>query len=154
GHRVVCDAGGAKETRYWTPPIEPRLSPPYPEACEALRATFQRAVRDRLGSDHAIIAHSSGGFDSSTIVMVADAMYRPEPGRPSLPTASALARGMESDDSRYMDAVDARVTFGSVRWNVVEDTPTEFPGVMRSRPTLRTGLGGGPPRDLELAREK
>ena len=153
GHRLTCDAGGSHDSRYWSPPSEPRQAGSYEETCERLRETFRRAVRDRLESDHPIIAHSSGGFDSSTIVMMADAIYRSEPMRPPLTTASALARGMESDDSRYMDAVAGRVAFQSVRWNVVEETPPDFPGVTRSKPALRIGLGGGPQRDLQLARE-
>jgi hypothetical protein len=54
---------------------------------------------------------------------------------------------MESDDSQYMDAVAGRVAFQSVRWNVVEETPLDFPGVTRSKPALRIGLGGGPQRE-------
>jgi asparagine synthase (glutamine-hydrolysing) len=154
GHRLSCDARGSNETRYWTPPRAPVQAVPYDEACASLRATFGRAVRDRLESDHPIIAHSSGGFDSSTIVMAADAIYRAEPTRPRLTTASALARGMESDDSRYMDAVAAEAAFESVRWNVVEETPQGFPGVSRSTPALQVGLGGGPRRDLELAEQR
>ena len=144
GIALICDAGGSHESRYWSPPSEPREAGSYEETCERLRETFRRAVRDRLESDHPIIAHSSGGFDSSTIVMMADAIYRSEPMRPPLTTASALARGMESDDSRYMDAVADRVAFQSVRWNVVEETPPDFPGVTRSKPALRIGLGEDP----------
>ena len=154
GHRLVCNARACAETRYWFPSLEPGQSASYEETCENLRATFRRAVGDRLESDYPIVAHSSGGFDSSTIVMAANEIYRSEPTRPALVTASAAAPGMGGDDSRYMDAVARSVSFESVRWNTVEETSPDFPGVYRSRPALRTGLGGGPERDLELARDR
>ena len=154
GHRLVCDARRCSETRYWAPPLEPGQPASYEETCEILRATFRRAVRDRLESDYPIVAHSSGGFDSSTIVMAANEIYRSEPARPPLVTASAVAPGRGGDDSRYMDAVARSVAFEGVRWNTVEETSPDFPGVYRTRPSLRTGLGGGPERDLELARDR
>src|SRR5206468_8865877 len=64
------------------------------------------------------------------------------------------ARGYASDESRYMDAVAARVSFEGVRWDVVSETPRQFPGVSRSAPVLRTGLSGGAPRDIEIAHSR
>lgn len=154
GHRLVATASGVAESRYWTPPVTPDTSLSYDENCERLRGVFRRAVRDRLESDHPIVAHSSGGFDSSTILMAADEVYRSEPGRVPLVMVSALAPGFACDESSYMDAVASRVSFEGLRWNVVEETSSSFPGVFRGAPNLRVGLAGGPRRDLEIARQK
>lgn len=153
GCAVVFENGSIAERRYWTAPSPAETRESYADTCARLRLTFERAVRDRLESDRAIVAHSSGGFDSSTIIMAADQIYRSEPGRPPLTMASAVAPGHPSDESNYMDAVAARVAFSGARWNVVEDGPPSFPGVYRGSPLLRHGLAGGPRRDLELARD-
>lgn len=154
GHHLLADARGAKQRRYWLPPAMPEEPASYEDNCERLRELFGRAVRDRLESDLPIVAHSSGGFDSSTILMAADRVYRSEPGRPPLTMVSAVAPGYPSDESGYMDAVAARVGFEGVRWNVVDETPTTFPGVSRAAPVLRRGLAGGARRDLEIAHER
>ena len=154
GHRLVATANNVAERRYWFPPETPDRSLSYEENLERLRQAFRRAVRDRLESDHPLVAHSSGGFDSSTILMAADEIYRSEPGRAPLVMASALTPGFACDESNYMDAVASRVSFEGVRWNVLEETSSSFPGVFGGVPSLRIGLGGGPLRDLEIARER
>ena len=151
GHFIVADAQGVRERRYWFPPQTSSGSSSYEENCERLLGTFRRAVTDRIESDYPLVAHSSGGFDSSTILMVADEIYRRDSTRPPLITASAIAPGYPSDESFYMDAVAAHVSFESIRWNVVSETPHTFPGVSRAAPILRTGLAGGALRDLEIA---
>jgi asparagine synthase (glutamine-hydrolysing) len=156
GHRLAWGggAGGFREARYWLPPAPPDRPASYDDNCARLRELFERAVRDRLDSDRPLVAHSSGGFDSSTIVMAADAIYRAEPGRPPLVLASAVAPGYPSDESHYMDAVARRATFEGTRWNAVADGPLAFHGVAGAAPVLRRGPSRGSPRDLETARER
>ncbi|HVV15778.1 MAG TPA: asparagine synthase-related protein [Polyangia bacterium] len=154
GHFILADASGVKETRYWYPPAEPRDQQSYDQNCERLLDVFRRAVKERLQSDYPIVAHSSGGFDSSTIIMIADEAYRHDVNRPPLVLASAVAPGYPSDESRYMDAVAARVSFEGIRWNVVSETPRRFLGVALSAPVLPNGPGGGAQRDLEVARAR
>jgi asparagine synthase (glutamine-hydrolysing) len=153
GHTLRADVRKISEKRYWMPPVGVNAERSYDDNCETLRATFRRAVRDRLESDRPIVAHSSGGFDSSTIVMAADEVYRSGPRRPSLVLASAIAPGFPSDESHYMDAVAARVSFEGRRWNVVGETTTSFPGTTAASPKPRWGPGGGPRRDLEIAKQ-
>jgi asparagine synthase (glutamine-hydrolysing) len=154
GHRLVATPAGVTESRYWMPPEAPDMSLSYEENGERLRGVFRRAVQDRLESDHPIVAHSSGGFDSSTILMAADEVYRSDSGRVPLVMASGLAPGFACDESNYMDAVATRVSFEGVRWGIVEETSSSFPGVFSGAPDLRLGPGGGPRRDLEIAQEK
>ncbi|HMF40021.1 MAG TPA: asparagine synthase-related protein [Polyangia bacterium] len=153
GHLLTADSRESRQVRYWMPPTEVHRAS-YEENCEEIRTLFENAVRGRLESDHPIVAHSSGGFDSSTMLMAADRIYRREPGRPPLIMASATAPGYPSDESRYMDAVAAAVSFEGRRWNVVEELEPVFPGVTGSRPLLRRGLAGGPRRDYEIVRER
>jgi asparagine synthase (glutamine-hydrolysing) len=154
GHSVVFEKGGVRETRFWAFPRMPDAPRPYEENCEELRTIFRRAVRDRLESDRPIVAHSSGGFDSSTIIMAAEEVYRTDAARPPVVLASAIAPGFPSDESHYMDAVAARVSFEGVRWNAIWDDGMPFPGVSRAAPKLLRGPAGGPRKDLDVARER
>jgi asparagine synthetase B (glutamine-hydrolysing) len=115
GSTITLVDGIARETRYWLPrqTLDGNIS--YGENCERVRLAFKRAVHDRLESDCPIVAHSSGGFDSSSILMAADEIYRSGCARPPLIMASGVAPGFPSDESHLMDAVAARVAFEGVR---------------------------------------
>ncbi len=154
GHCLRIDARSVTESQYWLPPSEVDDRTPYSQALEELRSIFHRAVKDRLDSRRPLVAHSSGGFDSSTVVTVADRIYKDEPGRPPLTMLSGLTPGFACDESAYMDAVASAVSFDSVAWDVVGETPASFPGVQRRAPYPRSGIGGGPSRDLEVAHER
>jgi asparagine synthase (glutamine-hydrolysing) len=153
GCSIVVSSGIASETRYWRPPRTP-TGATYEENCQELRRIFRRAVHDRLESDRPIVAHSSGGFDSSTIVMAAAEIYKQESGRPPLVTASLTAPGFPCDERAYMDAVARRVNFETVRWNAFDDDPDWLKNPPLAYPGFARGLAGGPPRDLTLARER
>jgi asparagine synthase (glutamine-hydrolysing) len=153
GHRLTIRNNDENTTRYWLPPATTeRMS--YGENCEVLRALFCRAVSDRIESDRPIVAHSSGGFDSSTIIMAAAEIHRTHPGRAPLTLASAIVPGFPSDESHLMDAVAARVPFEGVRWHAIDETSETFPGVTSAGPLLQIGPAGGPRRDLDIARAR
>ena len=156
GHSLTWAASvGHRETRYWIPPSFPTSQRSYEDNCDELLRLFRRSVRDRLDSDHPIIAHASGGFDSSTILMAADDMYREPQPRPPLIMASAITPGFPCDDSRYMHAVASRVQFEGVKWPVLDDGPADLHlDDTLTYPSFRRGPGGGPKRDLELATER
>jgi asparagine synthase (glutamine-hydrolysing) len=153
GHTVTITAGRCRVSPYWVPSLEEKHQRAEDDQAE-ITALFRQAVRDRLESDHAIVAHSSGGFDSSAIVMVADEVYRAEPQRPLLVTASALTPGMPCDDSRYMDALARRVRFEGVRWNALDTSLADIEDPVIAHPGMRRGIGGGARGDLELARAR
>ncbi len=119
GHSALISSTGVRCGRYWSPKLD-TISVSYREHCSDIRDLFIQAVRVRLDSDYPIVAHSSGGFDSSSIVMAADRVYRNETGRPPLVLASATANGMACDDSQYMDAVSSNVLFGESRWSALD----------------------------------
>lgn len=153
GHTATIASGRCSLRRYWLPSFErghARASDDHAE----IRTLFRQAVRDRLESSHAIVAHSSGGVDSSAILLTADEIYRDDPHRPPLVMASALTRGMPCDDSRYMDVVARRVRFEGVRWNALEPNLADIEAPVIAFPGQRRGTGGGARRDLQLARER
>jgi asparagine synthase (glutamine-hydrolysing) len=154
GHYLEVEGGHTREVRYWYPP-DPDEGMSYTAHCEAVRAMFERAVRDRLDSDRPIVAHSSGGYDSTSILMVADKAYAAGPARPPLVMASALTPGMPADESHFMDAVARRVRFEAFRWNAVDESSMahlDSPSLVH--PGLGRGPGGGPQTDFELARAR
>jgi len=153
GHTMTIAAGRCSIRRYWSPSFAPRRGRAADDHAE-IRALFRQAVHDRLSSAHPIIAHSSGGVDSSAIVMVADQIYGEDPNRPPLVMASATTLGMPCDDSPYMDAVARRVRFEGVRWNALEPSLADIEDPTTAYPGYRRGMGGGPRRDLDIARER
>ncbi len=153
GHTLTIASGRSSVRRYWSPSFVPGRGRGDDDHAE-IRALFRQAVRDRLESDHPVVAHSSGGVDSSAIVMVADQVYGEDPRRPPLVMASATTVGMPCDDSRYMDAVARRVRFEGVRWNALEPSLADIEDPTSAYPGYRRGIGGGPRRDLEVARER
>jgi asparagine synthase (glutamine-hydrolysing) len=153
GHTLTITPRTCNRRRYWVPSFEVRDIGDEDSYVE-IRTLFRQAVHDRLESQHPIVAHSSGGADSSAILMVADQIYAAEPHRPSLVMASATTVGMPCDDSRYMDAVARRVRFESVRWDALQPNLADLEDPVLAHPGLRRGTGGGPRRDLELARER
>lgn len=154
GHSLFLEQGKKREVRHWDPPREPRRASSYQDNCAELLHLFRRAVRDRLDSEHPLVAHSSGGFDSSTILMASADVYREEPGRHPLVMASALTPGFPCDDGRFMDEITTHVPFEHVTWSAIDGAsppPLETPLI---HPGFRRGAGGGPRRDLDLATER
>jgi asparagine synthase (glutamine-hydrolysing) len=151
GHCVTASSTSVVEKRYWYPDVAPSEST-YDETCEQLHSTFVRAVEDRLQSDRPVVAHLSGGFDSTTIVMAAQLLHERRRGLPDVITASATAPGFECDDFEYAEATRARTTFESFQWSAI-GAPLSFE-VRLAAPVLRSGLGGGPLADFELAHRR
>jgi asparagine synthase (glutamine-hydrolysing) len=153
GHMLTLTPNRHDVRRYWVPSFKPTTDHRRDHISE-IRTLVRQAVHDRLDSDLPIVAHSSGGFDSSAILMIADEIYRDQPHRPPVVMASATTPGMHCDDSRYMDAVARRVRFEGVRWNALEPNLADIEDPILSHPGLRRGTGGGPRRDLQIARER
>jgi asparagine synthase (glutamine-hydrolysing) len=153
GHCLVATAGGAAAQRYWFPPSGEVPARSERELAEAFLATFRQVVRDNLESAWPLVAHMSGGFDSTSILAVADEIYRAESGRPKLVTASALAPGLECDETPRIDVVARHVGFEGMRWSALATNHLDLTEPLLGAPGVRRGIAGGPPRDLEHARE-
>ena len=154
GHHITIDIKGTRQQLYWLPPAPEAKPSSYAETCEAFLSGFRTAVSDRLESDHPIVMHSSGGFDSSTIVaMTRELQVKASDGPPIL-TAAATAFGYDCDDSRFMTAVDDRTGFEGVRWSALESDLSDVTAPDPGRPGERRGPGGGPRGDLDLAKAR
>lgn len=105
-NRLIVSSRGVTERAYWELDSKKELILPSDEAyAEALRATFQEAVRCRLDGSMPVASMLSGGIDSSAITCAA-AILRKESGDGPVHTLSAVyPRVPESDERAYIDEV-------------------------------------------------
>ena len=152
GHRVSAGRDMFKERRYWTPSTEVVGRASYADYVDEWRHHLRVAVRDRLSSAGPIVAHLSGGLDSSSIVCLAHRIYSESTGsRPPFTTVSAVYPGLECDETRYIDDVVREIPlFESVRFDgrVFGEKPFDSSSI--SFPGLGNGPGGGSWGDVEV----
>lgn len=107
GHALLIQPGRVRKYRYWN--VEPRelRYRTDEQYAEHFLEIFREAVRCRLRGLGPIGADLSGGLDSSSIVCVAQSLYRAgqSPGQ-GLETFSMVLPGSLSDESAYIDDVD------------------------------------------------
>ena len=119
GHYLVCQGGEPREVRYWQPLREPLHLGRPEDYYEEFRRLLQQSTADRLESDgRPIIAHLSGGLDSTSVVCMADLIYgQASAVNPPIYAASALFPGLACDETHYIDAVARKIRFPSIRWD-------------------------------------
>lgn len=79
GHVVTINADRQTTTPYWQPVVVDRIRYNRDTDYEDhFRSLFQQAVRRRIDAGAPILAHLSGGIDSSSIVCMADCLYQSE----------------------------------------------------------------------------
>lgn len=152
GHYLLATPGSCRQIRYFFPPTEEvRCARPEDYAGE-FRRLLTVSVRDRLRSPGPIVAHLSGGLDSTSIVLLADEIYKHDPeGRPPLHTASAVYPGLDCDESAAIAATGARVGFAAERWMGIPAQPGLEPASV-AWPGSPAPFSGGSTGDLEIAR--
>ena len=113
GHLLRARPGESVQARYWQP--DPRDETHFEDDREYLaqfRDLLKSAVAKRLNTDYGIGAHLSGGFDSSSIVVLARELYKEDhTAKPPLSTLSARFPGLACDESEYWQSVIDSVTF-------------------------------------------
>ncbi len=67
-HRLICDANGAREERYWDLPLDIDRELPERDSVSRLRTLLEESVRLRMDADVPLGAFLSGGLDSSAVV--------------------------------------------------------------------------------------
>jgi len=149
GHRLEIDARGSATGRYWSPPVNEIQSKSHQEVHEELLRLFSRAVERRLDSEHPLVAHLSGGLDSSAIVCVADRIYKTGHSRPRLEIIGALYPGLECDESPFIEAVAKQVAFKLETWDGRADGifTVETPSI------IGPGMGSQRSGDIEICLE-
>lgn len=155
GHFLLAkDCEEPQIQRYWHPP-EAFLRLPRTEDYHArFRNLLAEAVRVRLRSEGPVLAHLSGGLDSSSIACLANRILRESPGIcPSLRLVSGLYPGLDCDESHFIRAVTEHL---ALPWEGFD--ATAFAWTDLERPFL-DGPGGrssqaGSSGDLAIAQRQ
>ncbi|KAA3624735.1 MAG: hypothetical protein DWQ08_10075 [Proteobacteria bacterium] len=115
GHYLVASKHSACQHRYWSPDPEKDYGFSRPEEYAGqFGILLRRSLAKRLAVDRPVAAHLSGGFDSTSLVVLADDIYRHDDrGLPRLETISAVYPGLACDESRYIEAANSQVRFAN-----------------------------------------
>lgn len=126
GHWLVADSKGVRTKRYWLPSgIDTRgYSRPH-EYHEEFASRLERAVAKRLNTSYPVMAHLSGGLDSSSIVVSAAEVYRKSCNLPRFSTVSVVFPGLPCDESDVIDAVTRKYQFESHKLCPFDESWTE-----------------------------
>jgi len=146
GHRLEMGSDSPAVERFWSPPVNEVQAKSNQEVHEELLRLFSRAVERRLDSEHPLVAHLSGGLDSSGIVCVADRIYKEGRARPRLKIIGALYPGLECDESPFIEAVAREVAFEAETWDGRADGifTLETPSI------IGPGMGAQRAGDIEI----
>jgi asparagine synthase (glutamine-hydrolysing) len=153
GHYFCATREAFRETEYVSPPASLSIRLRAEDYCDEFRALFRRAVRDRLDSQFPIVAHLSGGLDSSSIVFTADAIHRDEAGLAPVEIVSAIYAGQPHDESGFIDQVTRAVRLRAHRWDGNQPSGREFSDPPLSIPGSSAVFNGGSTGDIEIARQ-
>jgi asparagine synthase (glutamine-hydrolysing) len=140
-----------EEKEYFRPPELISHSKPQ-EYEEEFRALINLAVRDRLDSEYPIVAHLSGGLDSSTIVFLAHQIYAENGGaRAPFHLASAVFPGKAHDETPSIREATRHLRFESHYWDGNVASGRDFLEPSLSIPGASVAFNGGSVGDLEIA---
>jgi asparagine synthase (glutamine-hydrolysing) len=118
GHWAVLSRSGVREARYWHPPKDPIRLPDDRAYAGELGRLLRQAVESRLESDGPLLAHLSGGIDSSSVVCIAHAICQEAKASvPAITLASAVYPGLACDESALIERVARSTRFPSLRWD-------------------------------------
>lgn len=107
GHRLIATPDSCTQSLYWKidPDRETHL-PARQDYLDRFRELLREAVAKRLETDYPAVAHLSGGFDSSSVVALAAAIFREGRRDTSrLHTISNVFPGTDCDETVYSQAV-------------------------------------------------
>ncbi len=152
GHYLCANSDSVREVEYFHPPARTRGRAHAGDYRDEFRALLRRAVDDRLDSQFPIVAHLSGGLDSSSIVGMAGAIYRDAGTRPPFHLVSAIFPGQPHDESSYIEQVAKSVGFDAHRWDGNQPSFREFTDPPLSIPGSSALFNGGSIGDIEIAR--
>jgi asparagine synthase (glutamine-hydrolysing) len=131
---VTTRTSGLTIRRYWTyEATRIRFRHTF-EYAEQMRTLLIDAVRVRLRSNRRVWAHLSGGWDSSSIVCIANALIRRrQVETPAVQPVSGVTSGSpESDETPFIEAVERWCGLTSVRRESVSRLPV-FDELLGSR---------------------
>lgn len=123
GHLLVASAGGVAQKRYWSVDTAREIRyQKQQDYVERFRELLRDAVAKRIKVDEPVMAHLSGGLDSSSIVALAGDIYRQNgQALPRFETLSMVFGALACDESQYIESVSARVPFVSHRYSPLDE---------------------------------
>jgi asparagine synthase (glutamine-hydrolysing) len=156
GHFI---ADGPSQTgqiqRYWTPPTRSRRFGGIGEAFEEFRHLFFRSVERRLDSTGPVLAHLSGGLDSSLIVCVANEIIHRQGGEFSrFGTVSERFPGTAWDEGDFIQAVRDGTGVEGTEWDGSNADFLDLASPSLSGPGTRVYRTSGSTGDTDLAVEE
>jgi asparagine synthase (glutamine-hydrolysing) len=150
GSQLVAGAGAATVSRWWTPaPPGPPIRDPR-EGLQEFRRVFARAVSDRLVSQHPIVVHLSGGYDSSVIALVAGQLGAAAPMR----AVGWVHPGLPCDESPLINATASRLPYPYEPADGTVPDLRDFTAPALAGPGVRVPRTNGTVGDLDIARRE
>jgi len=121
-HFLIARADSIVQTRWWDPDSNNEIWCDDPQAYyDGFRELLKWAIARRLDSDFPAVAELSGGFDSSSIVVLADEIRRQYSTKlPAVETISYFYPNDACDESAYIKEVLDQVAFTSNGCKAVE----------------------------------
>ncbi|MBN4059026.1 hypothetical protein JYT22_00060 [Endomicrobium sp. AH-315-J14] len=133
-HHLTVSSAGVQLERYWQPDPWFRLESASDAAyAERFGDTFREAVRCRMRSHTPLAMHVSGGLDSSSVTVQAEALRS---GGPEPMLLRTVFPGLECDESRYSDAVAKSCGLPLSSFDALANTELARPVADASHPDL------------------
>jgi asparagine synthase (glutamine-hydrolysing) len=153
GHLLVATPGGARIEDHRKIEISQLAPTDSREVWGEFRRLFFASVRRRLDATTGSLIQLSGGVDSTAITCVADEICTGEPDVcRGVRAISALYPGLESNEERYLRAVEAKVHMPVECWDGTAALPDELDEVLLWAPGGRVPWTGGSTGDVTIAR--
>jgi asparagine synthase (glutamine-hydrolysing) len=155
GHLLVATAAGVRISDHRNLEVSELNLADAREYRAEFKRLFFASVRRRLESTTRSLIHLSGGVDSTAIACVADEICAAEPDLcRGVEAISALYPGMQSNEERYLRAVEAKVQMPVECWDGTAALPDELDAVVVWAPGGRVPWTGGSQGDMEIARRE
>jgi asparagine synthase (glutamine-hydrolysing) len=153
GHTMLATPRTLAVTRYWSPPAHRPPGATQDQIQARFREIFSRSVERCLDPEQPMLAHLSGGVDSSSVVCVADRLYRESPGaRPPLRVVSARYPDLACDEGEYIEAVARSISLPCESWDGRDDEFLDLDAPTLAGPGLRTHRSDGSMGEFVIAK--
>jgi asparagine synthase (glutamine-hydrolysing) len=155
GHGLVDGPGRSRRTwRYWTPDAAVNRLTGTAEVHAEFQRLFVQSVARRFQSTGPVLAHLSGGVDSSLIVCVADGLRRDHRPRPELVAVSQRFPGMSWDEGDFIRSVRDATQIEALDWDGSQAPFLDLVAPSLAGPGTRASRTSGSVGDLEIANQR
>jgi asparagine synthase (glutamine-hydrolysing) len=156
GHLLVEGPSQTRSMRrHWAPEAVLRRFSSTAQMHDEFSRLFFQSVARRFDSTGPVLAHLSGGVDSSLIVCVADQIRR-QPGqpRPALATVSQRFPDASWDEGEFIASVTEWTGIDGLEWDGRDAPFLDLAAPSLAGPGMRASRTSGSIGDLEIARQR